>query len=67
MEEGKNRERLGETLKRLGFGKILEVTNITPDARHVQHPRENPYIFWSAEEVGGWDRDIKEYRKRHAR
>ena len=67
MEEGKNRERLGETLKRLGFGKILEVTNITPDARHVQHPRENPYIFWTADEVGGWDRDIKEYRKRHAR
>jgi sulfite reductase alpha subunit len=68
MEEGKNRERLGETLKRLGFQKALEVCGIEPDPRHVEFPRENPYIFWKAEDVeGGWDRDIKEYRKRHAR
>ncbi|EPR37655.1 sulfite reductase, dissimilatory-type alpha subunit [Desulfovibrio sp. X2] len=67
MEEGKNRERLGETLKRLGFQKILEVTGVQADARHVQHPRENPYIFWKEDEVGGWKRDIQEYRKRHAR
>lgn len=28
MEEGKNRERLGETMKRLSFQKLLEVTEI---------------------------------------
>ena len=28
MEEGKNRERVGETIKRLSFQKLLEVTNI---------------------------------------
>ncbi len=67
MEEGKNRERLGETMKRLGFQKLLEVTGIDADPRHVQHPRENPYIFWKEDEVpGGWDRDISEYRKRHS-
>jgi dissimilatory sulfite reductase alpha subunit len=30
MEEGKNRERLGELIKRQGFQKLLEVTNIKP-------------------------------------
>ncbi len=68
MEEGKNRERLGETLKRLSFQKLLEVTNIAPQAVHVQEPRHNPYIFFKEEDVpGGWDRDIDAYRKRHAR
>jgi sulfite reductase alpha subunit len=67
MEEGKNRERLGETMKRLGFQKLLEVTGVEADPRHVQHPRENPYIFWKEDEVpGGWDRDIADYRKRHS-
>ncbi|WP_027177465.1 dissimilatory-type sulfite reductase subunit alpha [Maridesulfovibrio bastinii] len=68
MEEGKNRERLGETMRRMGFQKLLEVTGIEADARHVQEPRHNPYIFWKADEVeGSWDRDINEYRKRHQR
>ena len=55
MEEGKNRERLGELMKRQGFQKMLEVTGIAPDPRHVKEPRSNPYIFWKEEEVeGGW-------------
>ena len=68
MEEGKNRERLGELMKRQGFQKLLEVTGIKADARHVQEPRTNPYIFWKEEEVeGGFDRDINEFRKYHQR
>ncbi|WP_432735160.1 dissimilatory-type sulfite reductase subunit alpha [Maridesulfovibrio sp. FT414] len=68
MEEGKNRERLGETMRRMGFQKLLEVTGIDADPRHVQEPRHNPYIFWKAEDVDGpWERDINEYRKRHQR
>ena len=68
MEEGKNRERLGELMKRQGFQKLLEVTGIEPMPQHVQEPRTNPYIFWKEEEVeGGWDRDISEYRKHHQR
>ncbi len=68
MEEGKNRERLGELMKRQGFQKLLEATGIEPDPRHVQEPRHNPYIFWKEDEVpGGFDRDIHEFRKHHQR
>ncbi|MBG0777678.1 MAG: dissimilatory-type sulfite reductase subunit alpha [Desulfovibrionaceae bacterium] len=68
MEEGKNRERLGETMKRLGFQKLLEVTNTPAMPQHVKEPRNNPYIFFKEDEVpGGWSRDINEFRKRHLR
>jgi sulfite reductase alpha subunit len=68
MEEGKNRERLGELMKRQGFQKLLEATGIQPDARHVKEPRSNPYIFWKEDEVeGGWERDVNEFRKDHKR
>jgi sulfite reductase alpha subunit len=68
MEEGKNRERLGELMKRQGFQRLLEATGLQPDARMVKEPRSNPYIFWKEEEVeGGWKRDINEFRKYHQR
>lgn len=68
MEEGKNRERLGELIRRAGFQKMLEVTGIAADPRHVSEPRSNPYIFWREDEVpGGWERDVKEFRKHHKR
>jgi dissimilatory sulfite reductase alpha subunit len=68
MEEGKNRERLGETIKRLTFQKLLEVTGIPAMPQHVKEPRHNPYIYWNEHEVeGGWKRDIKEFRKSHQR
>jgi sulfite reductase alpha subunit len=68
MEEGKNRERLGETMKRMGFLKVIEAAGVPVDVRQVQEPRTNPYIFWKAEDVeGGWERDIEEFRTRHQR
>jgi sulfite reductase alpha subunit len=68
MEEGKNRERLGELMKRQGFQKLLEATGLDPDPRMVQEPRTNPYIFWKEDEVeGGWERDINQFRKDHLR
>ena len=68
MEEGKNRERLGELIQRESFQKFLEVCELDPDPRMVREPRSNPYIFWKEEEVeGGWTRDIKEFRKKHLR
>jgi sulfite reductase alpha subunit len=68
MEEGKNRERLGELIKRQGFQKLLKATGIKPMPQHVKEPRSNPYIFWKEEEVdGGWQRDINEFRKHHQR
>ncbi len=67
-EEGKNRERLGELIQRQGVNKLLEVLEIPPMPQMVKEPRSNPYIFWKAEDVpGGWERDINDYRSRHAR
>ncbi len=67
-EEGKNRERLGELIQRQGVKKLLEVLEIPPMPQMVTEPRSNPYIFWNEEDVpGGWARDIKDYRSRHAR
>jgi sulfite reductase alpha subunit len=36
-------------------------------SQHVKYPRENPYVFWKEEEVpGGFERDVEEFRRRHA-
>jgi sulfite reductase alpha subunit len=68
MEEGKNRERLGELMKRQGFQRLLEATGLAPDPRMVKEPRSNPYIFWKEDEVpGGFTRDINDFRKYHQR
>ena len=68
MEEGKNRERFGELIKRQGFQKLLEVTGIKAIPQQIQEPRSNPYVFWKADEVpGGFERDINEFRKFHQR
>ena len=45
MEEGKNRERLGETIQRLSLREFLKVCELEPDPRMVNTPRFNPYIF----------------------
>ena len=68
MEEGKNRERLGELIQRQGVPRLLEVLNIPPMPQTVKEPRSNPYIFWKEEDVpGGFQREIDDYRSRHAR
>jgi dissimilatory sulfite reductase alpha subunit len=67
MEVGKNRERVGETIQRVGLPTFLEVLEIEPIPQHVKEPRSNPYVFWKEEEVeGGWERDVAEFRKKHA-
>ncbi len=45
-EEGKNRERVGEFIQRVGLGNFLEAIGLTPRPEMVAHPRENPYIFY---------------------
>jgi sulfite reductase alpha subunit len=65
-ENGRNRERLGELIQRLGLRSFLDAIGRKPDPRMVNTPRYNPYIFFKEEEVeGGWERNIAEYRKRH--
>jgi sulfite reductase alpha subunit len=67
MEVGKNRERVGETIMRVGLPTFLKVMEVDIVPQHVREPRSNPYVFWAADEVeGGWDRDVREFRKRHA-
>jgi sulfite reductase alpha subunit len=45
-EDGKNRERVGEFIQRVGMGNFLEAIGLEPDANMVAHPRENPYVFY---------------------
>ncbi len=67
MEVGKNRERVGETMQRVGLPTFIKVMGIDPIPQHVKEPRSNPYVFWEEEEVeGGFDRSVEEFRKRHA-
>ena len=66
MENGKNRERLGEMIQRIGLREFLKACDLTPDPRMVNTPRYNPYIFYDPAEVpGGWEHDVKRYRERH--
>jgi hypothetical protein len=59
MEVGKNRERVGETMQRIGLPHFLSVMEVEPLPQHVKEPRSNPYVFWKEEEVeGGWERDV---------
>jgi len=45
-EHGKNRERVGEFMQRVGLGTFLEEIEVEPLPEMVAHPRENPYIFY---------------------
>ncbi len=65
-ENGKNRERTGELIQRLGYRAFLEAVGIDPVPQMVKEPRSNPYIFFKEEDVeGGWERDLEAYRARH--
>ncbi|MEW6220868.1 MAG: dissimilatory-type sulfite reductase subunit alpha [Thermodesulfobacteriota bacterium] len=67
MEEGKNRERIGESIQRIGLPTFLKIMGVEPLPQHTKEPRSNPYVFWKDEEVeGGFDRDVKAFRQRHA-
>lgn len=45
-EHGKNRERVGEFMQRVGLGNFLEEIEVDLVPEMVAHPRENPYIFY---------------------
>jgi len=67
MEVGKNRERVGESMQRVGLPTFIKIMELEPIPQMIRTPRENPYVFWGEEEVpGGFDRDIDEFRERHA-
>ncbi|MBW2060467.1 MAG: dissimilatory-type sulfite reductase subunit alpha [Deltaproteobacteria bacterium] len=65
-ENGKNRERVGELIQRLGYRAFLDAVEIDPIPQMIKEPRSNPYIFFLEQDVeGGWERDLEEYRARH--
>lgn len=45
-EEGKNRERIGEFIQRVGLGNFLDAVGLDPTPEMVAFPRDNPYIFY---------------------
>jgi sulfite reductase alpha subunit len=66
MEDGKNRERIGESMQRIGLANFLKIMEIEPIPQHVKEPRSNPYVFWYEEEVeGGFERDVAAFRARN--
>lgn len=67
MEEGKNRERLGELIQRITLPQYLKIVKRPAIPQNVKEPRSNPYVFWGEDEVpGGWKRDLASFRARHA-
>ena len=67
MEVGKNRERVGETMQRVGLPTFIKVMELDPIPQMIKEPRSNPYVFWQEEEVeGGFERDVDEFRAKHA-
>jgi sulfite reductase alpha subunit len=49
-EHGKNRERVGEFIQRIGLANFLEQIGLPPQPEMVTHPRTNPYIAYREEE-----------------
>ena len=45
-EHGKNRERIGEFIQRIGLSNFLEQIGLEPVPEMISEPRSNPYIFY---------------------
>jgi sulfite reductase alpha subunit len=50
-EYGKNRERVGELIQRVGMSNFLDAIGLDPIPEMISAPRDNPYIFFKAEET----------------
>ena len=61
-EHGKNRERVGELMQRVGLGNFMEAIGEEPVPEMIKHPRENPYVFYEEyfEEVEEGDEEYEE-------
>ena len=49
-ENGKNRERVGELIQRVGMSNFLDAIGLDPIPQMVSAPRDNPYIYFKKEE-----------------
>jgi sulfite reductase alpha subunit len=59
-EHGKNRERVGEFIQRVGLGNFLEEIEVDMVPEMIAHPRENPYIFYEEYEEDDEEDDDEE-------
>ncbi len=50
-EYGKNRERVGELIQRVGMANFLDAIGLDPVPEMITAPRDNPYICFQKEEV----------------
>jgi sulfite reductase alpha subunit len=49
-ENGKNRERVGELIMRMGMRAFLQGVGLPPVPQSVNTPRANPFFFWHEED-----------------
>ena len=49
-EYGKNRERVGELIQRVGMANFLDAIGLDPVPEMISAPRDNPYIFFQTKE-----------------
>lgn len=49
-EHGMNRERIGELIQRVGMANFLDAIGLEPVPEMISAPRDNPYIFFRADE-----------------
>ncbi len=61
-EYGKNRERVGELIQRVGMANFLDAIGLDPDPAMISAPRDNPYIFFQSQ----GRRDVAAALRRHA-
>jgi len=52
-EHGKKKERIGDTIHRLGFDKYLELCGVEITSMNFSSPRRNTFYHWKVEELGG--------------
>jgi len=52
-EYGKNRERVGEMIQRIGMPAFLDGIGLDPVPEMVSAPRDNPYIYFQQKAQGG--------------
>ncbi len=50
-EHGKNRERIGELIERMGFPVFLREVGLEPHPAMVKEPRRDPFYFWTEEDI----------------
>jgi len=46
-EHGRNRERIAETISRIGLKEFLKAMGMKPLPQMVKHPRSNPFVFYN--------------------